>query len=324
MSTPDRSPTGSAPRWRGTLLRILGILRNPKYRAPLVLLLVLLTLAFVIGFFAAHPAYLQQLRHVSPSVVIAVILLNIPTMAALTWAYDAMLRLCGTSMPLKENALLSAYSSIVNFFGPLQSGPGVRAAYVKVRHGVRVRDYMLATFIYYGLFASFSALFLMVGVRPWWQTVLVLGAAATVSIGVIWWVMRKMNKRAATLGHFAFRPAALVSLAIATFLQVCFITTYYFVELRAVNPAISLGQAISYTGAANFSLFVSLTPDAVGFREAFLVFSQHIHHISTANILAANIIDRGSYLLFLVLLFVAVTAVHAKNRLRLKGWRQVQ
>jgi uncharacterized membrane protein YbhN (UPF0104 family) len=78
---------------------------------------------------------------------------------------------------------------------------------------------------------------------------------------------------------------------------------------------------MSYAGAANFSLYVSITPDGVGIREAFLVFSQHIHHVSTKDIVSANVIDRAVYVVFLGLLFVVVLGMHAKDKLKLKSLR---
>jgi uncharacterized membrane protein YbhN (UPF0104 family) len=103
--------------------------------------------------------------------------------------------------------------------------------------------------------------------------------------------------------------------------ELCVIASWYFVELRAVNPSISVGQAISYSGAANFALFVSVTPDAVGIREAFLLFSQHIHHVSTKDIISANVIDRAAYVLYLVLLLLFVISLHAKEKLNINGLR---
>lgn len=307
----------------GSIKNLLKLLTSKRYRRWIAVGVLLLTFAFVIHFFIANPQYLERLRHVPPQVVILVILLNVPAMAALMWAYDAMLRLCGNPIGVKENALLTAYSSIINFFGPLQSGPGVRAVYLKTRHKVRVRDYILATLIYYAFFASYSALFFLVGMRPWWQTLLAVAGAAGFSALVIRWFIKKdRNKASGNESRFAIRPRALTALAIAVFLQLVFIAGYYYVELKAVNPGIHLGQAISYAGAANFALFVSLTPDAVGFREAFLVFSQQVHHVSTADIVNANIIDRGSYLLYLMLLFVFTLGIHARDRLHLKGWRK--
>lgn len=303
---------------------LAGAALSKKYRRWVAILVLLATITLVGHFFIVHPEYWRQLAHVKPAVVMGVILLNIPAMAALVWANDAMLRLCGKPMRPKENTLLTAYSSIVNFFGPLQSGPGVRAAYLKVRHGVRLRDYMLATLLYCGLYAGFSALFLLISVRPWWQTVLALAAVGGCSTAVIGWFMHREHKtHRPSPQRFAFRTWPLAALAAAVCLQLIFIAAYFFVELKAVDPHIRLGQAISYAGAANFSLFVSLTPDAVGIREAFLVFSQQLHHVPTADILGANVIDRGAYVIYLVLLLAAVGGVHARDKLHIKGWRQV-
>ena len=281
----------------------------------LVVVILLATVALFVEFFARHPEYIRQLGHTNPWWIVAVIALNIPMVGLLTVVYDACLKLCGARLQWKENFLLTSYSSIVNFFGPLQSGPGVRAAYLKTRHRVRLRDYTLASLLYYGLFAFFSALFLLVGTRPWWQTVLALAAVAVFSAFVIRLFFKRDSRPAQS--HFNLQRSVVTQLAIVTFLQVLLTAITYFVELRAVNSHITWGQAMSYAGAANFALFVSLTPDAIGFRETFLLFSRHLHHVSTANILGANIIDRGAYLIFLLLLFVAVLAVHAKDQLRL-------
>lgn len=303
------------------LARVLLAKKNRRWIAVGVLLV---TVLLVTHFFVSNPQYLERLRHVSPSVIAVVILLNIPATVALAWAYYAILQLCGKPIAMKENLLLTAYSSIINFFGPLQSGPGVRAVYLKTRHKVRIRDYMLGTLIYYAFYATFSALFLLVGTRPWWQTILGLLAITGFSALIIGWFIRRGNQREAKAetNMFALRRGALVGLAVAVLLQVTFNASYFYVELRAVNPSISVSQTISYTGAAGFSLFVSLTPDAVGFREAFLVFSQQLHHVSTADILNANIIDRGSYVLYLVLLLLFTLSVHARDRLQLRNWRQ--
>lgn len=290
-------------------------MRRKHVKNILIVLVLSLTLAAFVRFFIQHPQYFDQLKQVSPWWIAAVVALNIPMVGLLVLIYDACLALCGKKLAWKENFLLTSYSSIVNFFGPLQSGPGVRAAYLKTKHKVRLRDYSLATLIYYGMFAFFSALFLLVGTRPWWQTLLALSA---VTLGS-WFVIRTFRRRdsAADDSQFRLHGDTVLRLIILSFLQVLLTAITYFVELKAVNPHIGWGQAMSYAGAANFALFVSLTPDAIGFREAFLVFSQHLHHVSTANILSANIIDRGSYVIFLTLLFAVVLLTHAKNRLKL-------
>jgi len=284
-------------------------------RTVLASLVLLATVGLFARFIVQHPDYWHQLGQVSPWTVLWVVLLNALMICTLLFVTDATLRLCGKRLMLSENFLLTSYSSIANFFGPLQSGPGVRAIYLKSKHGVRLRDYTLASLIALGLFAFYSALFLLVGTRPWWQTLGALAITAGVSSLVIRWFARRDKQPGKS--QFALRGSVLAALMLAVFAQTVITVVWYYVELRAVNPAIHISQAMSYAGAANFSLFVSITPDAVGIREAFLVLSQHIHHVSTANIVSANIIDRASYVLFLVLLFVVALSLHAKEKLHL-------
>ena len=280
-----------------------------------VIVVVGLTIVLFVHYFVTHPEYWHQLKTVSPWVIVWVIALNALMVGVLTLISDTTIRMCGKTMRPMENFLLTSYSSLANFFGPLQSGPGVRAVYLKSRHQVRLRDYTLASLIALGLFAAYSALFLLVGMRPWWETTLAMIAVASVSYVVIRY-FRKKDKEP-NESHFRLTSSLLSRILLFTFIQVVITVAWYFVELHAVNPSISLAQAMSYAGAANFSLFVSFTPDAVGIREAFLLFSQNIHHVSTQDIIAANVIDRVSYAVFLVLLFILTLSLHAKDRLKL-------
>lgn len=289
-------------------------------RKILTILILVTTVALFVWFFAKHPEYWQQLRQVSPWVIIGIIAVNFCTLAALAGIYQTTLRFCGKSLGTRENFLLTAYSTIANFFGPLQSGPGVRATYLKVKHKVRLRDYTLATLLYYAIFASISALFLLVGTRPWWQTVLALMLVAGISAFVIR-LFRKRDKQTAT-SQFRVSQRLLATLVVLTFVQLSLVATRYYIELQAVNPNISVGQSVSYAGAANFSLFVSITPDGVGIREIFLRFSQNIHGVSTPDIFMANLIDRASYLLFLGMLFVIVLVMHGKEQLDVRKLRR--
>jgi uncharacterized membrane protein YbhN (UPF0104 family) len=298
----------------------MDLLRRKHVKNILIVLVLLLTLAAFVRFFATHPQYFDQLKQVSPWWIVAVVALNIPMIGLLVLIYDASVRLCGKRLSLQENFLLTSYSSIVNFFGPLQSGPGVRAAYLKTRHKVRLRDYTLATLMYYGMFAFFSAIFLLAGNQAWWKTSLAAAGVALVSGLLIRAFVKRDNQPGDS--RFHLDRGLVIKLFVVTFLQVLLTAITYFVELRAVNPHIAWGQAVSYAGAANFALFVSLTPDAIGFREAFLVFSQSLHHVSTADIFSANVIDRASYAIFLGLLFLVVLATHAKSGLRLGSLRR--
>jgi len=288
-----------------------------KLRPVLAVIVLAVTVILFVRYFMQHPEYWRQLKHVSPWTIVWVLLLNILMIVVLMGLTAVSLRMCTKRIDTKENFMLTSYSSLANFFGPLQSGPGVRAVYLKARHQVRLRDYTLASLLALGLFALFSALFLLIGNRPWWQT---LGALILVG-GFSWLVIRWFSKRDKQPSESQFHLSAdlLGTMIILTFLQVLITVGWYYVELHAVNPHISLSQTMSYAGAANFALFVSLTPDAVGIREAFLVFSQHLHHVSTGNILSANLIDRASYVIFLLILFGVVLVLHAKDKLGIRN-----
>jgi uncharacterized membrane protein YbhN (UPF0104 family) len=223
----------------------------------------------------------------------------------------ASLRICSKRLVLKESFLLNAYSTLVNFFVPGQGGIAVRGAYLKKIHNLKVRNYVFTALLYYAFYAALSTLLLLVDSRPWWQTLLATSLVALLSYAVIY-LYQKRSKT--TRSELDLTPRSLGSLFIWTCLQALIQITIYFVELHRVNDHIRLQQAITYTGAANFSLFVALTPGAIGIRESFLIFSRRLHHISDANIVAANVIDRGVFLVFLGILFLLTLGFHAKYR----------
>ena len=264
----------------------------------------------------SHPEFITELRQTDPMAIIGVIVINFVLIAVLSMIYSYTVRLTGKTIQPGENFLLTIYSSIANFFGPLQSGPGVRAAYLHKKHGVRLRDYTYATLLYYAIFAVINALFLFIGRQPWWMTSLFALAVATISYLVMRWSGQRLTlSKDGSSSSLHLAPHLLIGLILLTFLQVSLVACRYYTELRATNASVTVGQAISYTGAANFALFASITPDGVGVREAFLLFSQKIHGVSTPEIIKANLLDRASYIVFLALLFVVAMALHAKERI---------
>ena len=282
--------------------------------------LAVLFLALIIGLFAFyikdHPAIINTLRHLNP--ITLLILLACYFLMLLIWmgVYNATLRLCGDPLEKKENLLLTIYSTLANFFLPLQSGPGVRAGYLKKRHKIPVSAYIMASLIYYGMYAVISAGFLFVASSYWWLAVPSIIGAGLFSLLVIYFAKNRFLKKTPDLKLFLNREFLLRLFAL-TLAQLALQGLIYGIELHGLDLHETIRRVISYTGAANFSLFVSLTPGAIGFREAFLEFSQRLHHFSTTAILAANLVDRGVYLVFLSCLFILMLITHARNRLKI-------
>jgi len=280
-------------------------LRRARVAASLAVLL--LTIAAFSYYIAKHPSLLDQLRHMRLSLLAVLLGMYVVFTVSLVFILAASLRIIGVRMPMHENFLLTSYSSIVNFFGPLQSGPGVRLVYLRKKYNVTVRNFMFATFLYYGFFALFSGLFLTVTALQWWQTAGVMAGIVAASLAVI-----ARQRRKVAGAHFS--AEGIVALALATLFQVLVVAVIYFTELRSVHAHVTFAQAMTYTGAANFALFTSLTPGAIGFRESFLLFSQRLHHIDSSHVLAASVIDRTVNVAFLGLLFLVTVGLHAQRR----------
>lgn len=282
-----------------------------KRARPLMSILVLLlTAGFFVYYLAHHPTTLTQLRQIKLVYALPILALYLIFTAFLSVAVRASVKLCSKEISSMESFRLTASSALANFFGPLQSGPGVRALYLKQKHGVSIKKFGLATLYYYGFYAVVSGLLLISSDPKFRIPLAVLFIAGT--IGTVWF----LKKRSKEAGESKFNVRALAHLGVATTLQLACTVAIYYLELVSLGQHVSLGQVMGYSGAANFALFVSLTPGAIGFREAFLVFSQSLHHIGQSTIVAANLIDRSLYVLFLGLLFIWLAVFHAKKRLK--------
>jgi uncharacterized membrane protein YbhN (UPF0104 family) len=275
-----------------------------SWRPYAAIVVLLVTVVAFLNYFGNHPEIENQLRSTSPSVLFMVLGLYLIFMGCLALVNMGTLRLCKSRLSSSENLLLTMYSSIINFFGPLQSGPAFRAIYLKQKHGVKFKAYTRASIAYYFFYGLFSGLFMVSGLLGWW----LLPAIFIAICGLFY----ARGRAEVFLGGNRWQLLALASL-----LQVCVLAIIFYVELKAVAPSVHLGQVIVYTGVANLALFVSITPGAIGFRESFLVFTEKLHHIDGPAIVAANLIDRSIYIVMLLLLVAAIFGSHANRRFKL-------
>jgi len=288
-------------------------------KTSLALGIVLLTITAFVYYVAKHPAIIEHLKTMPRLTLVALLLLYGVWFIALALITRASLRIYKKHMPLQENFLFNAYSNLINFFGPGQSGPLFRGAYLKKRHNLGVKPYVFTLLIYYAFYGVISVLMLFVGTRPLWQTI----AMVVVTGGCSFSIIKKFRaKNKDTLTERPLLNAQTLGLILLlTAAQLIVQAIIFGIELHNVGAHATIGQVLAYSGVANLALFVALTPGAIGIREAFLAFSQNLHHISGNSIVAANIVDRGVYLVFLGILFVLVITLHAKDKLHLKQLR---
>jgi uncharacterized membrane protein YbhN (UPF0104 family) len=284
---------------------------SKKLRPLLSLVLLLAFLGVGVFYIARHRSLLTQLSKTPLSISAVVFLLYALMVGVLVLILSASVRICRTPISPSENTLLNSHSLFINFFIPGQGGPAYRGLYLYKRHKLRVKDYIIVTLLYYAIYAVINVFLLLVLNRPWWQTVLGVAVAGLIS----WLVVSRYTRRAGLEAKaLDFSPINLAYLIGAALMQAILQIIIYHVELHSVNSHIKLTQVITYTGAANLALFVSLTPGAIGIRESFLIFTRHLHHISSANIIVANVIDRSVYIVFLLVLLLLTVGLHVKKK----------
>lgn len=287
-------------------------LAQPRLRALLGIIILVATVLLFINYGRNNPGAFAVLGTVSLGTVATVLALYsvfITTNAAILFIN---VRMCSRKISYPDGFLLNAYSTLVNFFGPLQSGPGFRAVYLKKKFGVSLKSFGIASLFYYGFFAIFSLCFLLMGFAQMWLGLLVLVMVGTATLAFI------RKRLSSPQAQALVQPRLIALVAVITLVQVFLIGLIYFVELTSIDPTISFKQALIYAGAANFAMFVSLTPGAIGIRESFLLFAGRLHHIPESTVLAASLLDRGIYFVFLAGIFGAVSLFHVQKRLSIK------
>ncbi|HET8671468.1 MAG TPA: hypothetical protein VFM05_12815, partial [Candidatus Saccharimonadales bacterium] len=103
-------------------------------KTALVFLVLIATATAFILYANGHPEVIRKIGDIEPDMMALLMVLFALWFISLTLILRITLRLYAKSMSLQENMLLNAYSSLVNFFGPGQSGPAFRAVYLKKRH----------------------------------------------------------------------------------------------------------------------------------------------------------------------------------------------
>jgi uncharacterized membrane protein YbhN (UPF0104 family) len=295
-------------------------LMGKKYARPLIAAVLLVTVFAYFGYYVAtHQYLLGKLASTPPAVIVGLVALYGCFFLTLMGIFAASYRMCRVRLGLGEDALLNGYTVLANFFIPGQSGPFIRGAYLKRKRRVPFKNYLFSVLVHYACLALLSAVMLFAASGSAILGLIAVIAVAGVSALVIKHFRKKRRLDAKYL-DVSLKNTGLMLLATA--LQAVVQIAIYYVELRTVSPHVGLLQAISYTGAANFAIFVALTPGAIGIREAFLFFSSRLHHIAGGTIIAASVIDRGVFLIYLGLLLIMVLSFHARNRLNIKAAEQ--
>lgn len=220
-----------------------------------------------------------------------------------------------------DAARITAYSSLINFFGFLQGGLGFRGVYLKKYYQMSLRKYFALTFVQYCIFFSIAGLLLVVGL---WltsgvQRVVFFLLFALFLTTLVFLIIDRIKpvayvnalERLKRTRHI-LQIWPLLGIAAATIFQLAGSMLASAVELNAVGANISLGGLLIYTGISQFAIIIALTPGAIGIRETILLIVQQQMNLTTEHIIVASTIDRVVY--FVTLALFAPLAIGAKKR----------
>lgn len=233
------------------------------------------------------------------------------------------LQFIGKKLHFLDSTRITAYSSLVNFFGFLQGGVGLRGVYFKRHFGMTLKKYFGLTVIQYLFLFGISGLFVLIGISftSGLSSALFFGLLAFVFAVVAAILFSKTSagqriraKLSALTQLLQARP--LIMLLGVIILQLLGSLLASFTELQAIGADVSLGGLLIYTGTSQFAIVIALTPGAIGIREALLLIVQQQMHLTTQDIVLAATVDRAIY--FVTLALITPFALAAKKQLPAK------
>lgn len=222
----------------------------------------------------------------------------------------ALVKLVNKKISFIDSAKIIAYSSLINFFGFLQGGIGFRGIYLKRHFSVSFSKYFEITLAQYLILFLVTGLFLITGIGMTSgisQAVLILLSTLFFAIMII--LILNRTKPTFYLNFVAyikniyttFTMWPILGVIAATIIQLCGFLLAGSIELSAIGSNITLGGMLIYTGAAQFSIIIALTPGAIGIREGILLIVHNQMHLSAQEIIIAATIDRLIYFVTLVI-----------------------
>jgi uncharacterized membrane protein YbhN (UPF0104 family) len=218
-----------------------------------------------------------------------------------------------------DAARVTAYSSLINFFGFLQGGVGFRGIYLKKYFSIQLKKYALITTVQYLLLLGSAGLLVLIGVGITTDIRSALLLASLITLGLLF-LFLGINKlgvnsilpaRFEGIG-FVFHSRKIFLLGCSVTLQLLGSLIAYGVALDAIGAHLTVGGLLVFTGISQFSIIIALTPGALGIREGLLLIAQNQMLLTTGDIIVASTIDRIVYFITLALLVPLALNVRSK------------
>lgn len=293
-----------------TVKSVISLVRQPKFKRVLQIIILLVTLVFFGKYIHSHQEEFLKIRSLSIFEFILIFVGQIIAVFGNILIIVVFGMFINRKIPLVNAAKIGAYSSVVNFFGFLQGGFGVRGIYLKTQYNMSIKKYLGISMIQYVVLFALAGVFVLTGLMATgftWPRYLLLVAMAVLLVIVV--VLRLLpravlylQKKLKSYTELA-RLRPIVALMVATLIYLSGGLLAFGVELSVVGATISAGSLLVYTGITQFTILIAITPGGLGIREAILLIAQSQMMLSTSDIIVASTIDRAVYFITLAVLF---------------------
>lgn len=288
-----------------------------KYFSILVLLVLII---WLLKYFLDHINEFKQITIVSYNLLFLLFVLAILFLVNNGLILKYLLEPFKIFLSKKEWFGLSIITTMGNYLTPFRGGAIARAVYLKKKHIFQYSSFLstlsaiyviaflvnsfvgiISVFLIYLLYNQFNIiiflLFLFIFIFLLFITLFspkfkeTRYSIVNKFINVInGWHLIKSNKK------------IIKKITLINIINIAIITLMMFLEFKVFGFDISLTKALFIAVVSTLSLFISITPGALGIREAIIVFSAKVIGVTTTQALLVALLDRAIYLTIIFIL----------------------
>lgn len=271
-------------------------------------------------YFVTNFESFKTLLSVPILILIALVLLNLVRIYNNGQFMKYTLKFYGGTIGGLENYYLALLTAMGNFFGPFFGGAGIRAVYLKKKHKLAYSDFAatLAGFYFVTFIVnSFIGLVALLVIQSqgtqvpfliyavflgWFGVSIVLSRVKNINVVVslvgrflpkikkpFQYVNRSVKGWSSIKGDRALH----LRLNMITIQGFAILLAITYLEFRAIGVYPTFAAIALYVSLFTLALLFSITPGALGVREAILIFTSSLMGLSAEQIVAIAIIDRS-------------------------------
>lgn len=303
-------------------------------------------LAVFFVYFAFNIESFKPLLHLNPIYLLLIGIGDLILVGANGVVIKLILQPFKKFIPTIESIYVALISALGNFFAPAGSGFGIRAVYLKKKHGLAYSDFIstlsgnYVIFLFVNSVLALISLYLLRSASSQSYKVLVMVFVGLFLLSLVLMLVKLPNFNTEKsiknkyLRWFVVNFLHVVNgwskivankkllLKLTAMMLFSFIVTLFIAKLEfmAIGTQISWPQLILFNVLGGLSLFINITPANLGVKEALFIFSAQVLGLSVNEIVLVGIIDRGVlFFVFAILWLVFVKLRKDKDPLKLKG-----